>query len=85
MSNEEVALSCLLQDWYSASVLHKGDAEPIFQRFKEEAVTYPKLRELAQSKLNELDALKSQCNGSLSERCFVSQTSHQFLERALRT
>jgi len=78
-----IALNCLLDDWYAASVLSKGDARTLVQHFDDQAKVYPKLRELAQARRDELRGMKALCNGDLDKRCFISHTHLQYLERVL--
>ena len=80
----EMALKCLLDDWYSASVLQKKEDPTLLQSFEDQATVYPKLRDLAQARLQELDALHEATNGNLDKRCFISHVHRQYLERVLR-
>lgn len=79
-----VALNCLLDDWYASRVLKNKEDVSLIQSFDDQATVYPKLRELAQKRLQELDELHAQSNGELEKRCFISSVHRQYLEKVLR-
>lgn len=84
MNAATLLLDQSLGEHYHAKHLGKGGPSLALARLKRNIECIQGLREVAQTKLTELEALNAHCGGAIEKRCAISAQQLECLREALR-